>query len=158
MKPKFFYVDDDTAILVGANGTALAALLLNAADIVSVLKLPMPTVPMWVYLAGLLLAFAAKAIIQLQNGDIRQREKLQHGRDFVETARARQDLTPELKQQLEDTWQILDQQYAKLLKPHHGPPLNKWRAVFYFSSALCFVGATSILIYEASSLSPPVAG
>lgn len=158
MTPKYFYVDDDTAILVGANGSALAALLLNAANIVSELKLPMPAVPMWMYLAGLLLAFAAKAIIELQNSDVRQREKLQHGRDFIIEAQANPDITPEMADGIKTTWNLMEEQYGKLLKPQHGPMLDRWRALFYFSSALCFVIATSILIYQASKLSPSIGG
>ncbi len=158
MTPKFLYVEDDTAILVGANGTALAALLLNATDIVSVLKLPMPALPMWTYLVGLLLAFSAKAIIQIMNDDIRQREKLQQARDFYIEAQENPHLTPELAEQLQVGWRLVEQQHARLLKPHHGPRLDLWRAIFYFSSALCFVVATSLLVYQASKLVPIAEG
>lgn len=154
MTPKYFYLEDDTAILIAANGTALAALLVNVSDIVTALRLPSPTFQMWFYLCGLVFAFAAKAIIELINGDLRQREKLQYTRDFLIEARSNPALSPELEVQLQNTWNAMEEQHARLLKPEHGPSLDKWRALFYFSSALCFVVGTSTLIVLAGKIAP----
>jgi hypothetical protein len=156
MTPRYFYVEDDTAILIAANGTALAALLINAADIITNLRLPLPTFPMWVYLTGLVFAFGAKAVVQLMNDDIRQREKLQHARDFMIEAAKSPDLTPELNERLQSGWLSMEEHYSRLLKPVHGPRLDKLRAFLFLSSALCFLIATSTLIVVAGRIAPVV--
>jgi len=146
---KYFYVEDDTAVLFAANGTALTALLVGITDIVPLVKFLLPTYPMWLYFMGLIFAFLAKAMIQLINGDTLQREKLQNGRDVMIAASTEQDLPEEISAQLDATWKIIEAQHAKLLKPHHGPRIDKLRALFYFASAVCFLIATATLIHLA---------
>lgn len=152
MTIKYFYVEDDTAVLFAANGTALTALLVGITDIVPLVKFPLPTYPMWLYFLGLIFAFLAKAMIQLINGDTLQREKLQNGRDVLMAATKKNELPEELSAQFEASWKILEAQHAKLLKPHHGPRIDKLRALFFFLSAVCFLIATSTLIYLAGFL------
>jgi len=154
MTPKYFYVEDDTGALIAANGTALGALLLNVSEVLSSMKFALPTFPMWLYLAGLVFAFASKGIVQAINGDIRQREKLQYARDFVIDARESSQQDPELDSQLQDMWAAMEKQHARLLKPNHGPLLDRVRALSFFASALCFLVGTSTLIVLAGQLSP----
>lgn len=149
MTIKYFYVEDDTGVLFAANGTALTALLVGLTDIVPLVKFAIPTFPMWLYLFGLIFAFLSKGMIQLINGDGLQREKLQNARDVMMAAAKESDLSDEISDQLASTWKTMEIQHAKLLKPHHGPRLDKLRALFFFLSALCFLVATSTLIYLA---------
>lgn len=149
MQPKYFYIDDDTAVLFAANGTPLLAVMATITDIIPMSKISIPTFPMWIYLFGLVFAFIAKAMIQLMNDDIRQREKLQYGRDFTVEALGREDLPPEVKAQLDTGWIALEAQYAKLLKIHHVPMINNVRALSFYLSAICFLISTSTLIYLA---------
>lgn len=150
--PKYFYVEDDTAVLFAANGTALTALLVGISDVVPLLKSEMPTYPMWIYFIGLIFAFFAKMMIQLINGDIRQREKLQHARDFIIETRVNPEIDEALIAQLDESWRLTDLQYAKLLKQHHGPTIDKARAAFFLASAVCFLLATASLIDLAGKL------
>lgn len=154
MTIKYFYIEDDTAVLFAANGTALTALLVGVADVIPLINFPIPTYPMWLYFLGLIFAFLSKAMIQLTNGDILQREKLQNARDFMMQVTSKPDLPEELSSQFDTTWKIIETQHGKLLKPHHGPRIDKLRAIFFFLSALCFLIATSHLIYLAGYLTP----
>jgi hypothetical protein len=79
---KYFYIEDDTGVLFGANGSALTALLIAISGVVPLAKVTIPAGLMWVYLLGLVFAFLSKAMIQLTNDDTLQREKLQHMRDL----------------------------------------------------------------------------
>jgi hypothetical protein len=156
MTIKYYYVEDDTAVLFAGNGTALTALLVGITDLVSQLKFPIPTFPMWLYFVGLIFAFLSKAMIQLINGDIFQREKLQNARDVMMAAQKQPDLPEEVSAQIEATWKFMEERHRSLLKPQNGPFIDKLRALFFFLSALCFLFATSRLIYLAGFLTAEV--
>jgi hypothetical protein len=152
MSLKYFYIEDDTGTLFAANGTALTALLVGITNIVPLIKFPIPTLPMWLYFLGLIFAFFSKAMVQIMNEDTLQREKLQNARDFLVNTNEKNNLTLEMKNQLDDSWKYLDQQHKSLLKLSQIPLINKLRATFFFLSALCFLMATAQLIYLASVL------
>lgn len=152
MPIKYFYVEDDTAVLFAANGTALTALLVGIKDVIPLIKFQLPTYPMWLYFLGLIFAFLSKAMIQLINSDTLERERLQNARDLVLEGRARSDLTEEMSAQLDTLWSFADAAYAKLIKPQTAPRIAKLRALFFFLSSLCFLVATSALIYLAGFL------
>lgn len=149
MNPKFFYIEDDTAMLFASNGSALAALLVGLPDVLPLLDFPLPTYPMWLFFTGLFLAFGSKSVIQLQNEDMRQREKLQHSRDWVISTEANPDTPDELKVRLPEIWEKIAVQHSKLLKEKSGPALDRIRAVCFFLSGLCFLMGTGSLIYLA---------
>jgi hypothetical protein len=65
------------------NGTALTAVLAGASGLISENTIDVPTLPMWIYLAGLVFAFIAKSVIMAFNDDVKQREKSQAARDFL---------------------------------------------------------------------------
>lgn len=155
MPMKYFYVEDDTAILFAANGTALTAMLIGVKDVIPLIKFQLPTYPMWLYFLGLIFAFLSKAMIQLINSDTQQRERLQNIRDFVIESRAQPDLTEEISAGLDDTWAFAEAEYAKLIKRETAPRIAKLRAIFFFASSLCFLVATSALIYLAGFLATP---
>ena len=46
---KYFAIEDDTAILFGANGTALTAALAAIAGMISDIKFSLPIFPLWFY-------------------------------------------------------------------------------------------------------------
>lgn len=146
---QYFYIDDDTAVLFAANGTALTALLVGLPDIVPLMKIPLPTYPMWIYFGGLIFAFCAKLIIQLVNGDTRQREKLQAARTFLLAALEDQHLTTEQHDQLTEQWALIERRHSMLLQPRYGPFIDQARALFFFLSAICFLTGTASLIYLA---------
>jgi hypothetical protein len=152
MTMKYFYVEDDTAVLFAANGTALTVLLVGVTDIVPLVKFPIPTYPIWLYFFGLIFAFLSKAMIQLINGDILQREKLQNARDVMMAAEKQPDLPEQISAQLEAVWKFMEQRHKTLLKLEHGPRIDKLRALFFFLSSLSFLFATSKLIYLAGLL------
>lgn len=155
INPKFFYIEDDTAILFASNGTALAAILVGLPDVLPLIDFPLPTYPMWIYFLGLIFAFMSKSVIQVQNGDMRQREKLQANRDWIMSANENPDTTEEFKVQLQLLWEKLDKTHSKLLKEHHGPRLDKLRAIFFFVAGLCFLIGTASLISLASYAKAP---
>jgi hypothetical protein len=149
MNPKFFYIEDDTAMLFASNGTALAALLIGIPDILPLLDFPVPTYPMWLFFAGLFLAFGAKSVIQLQNEDTRQREKLQHARDWIMNTDANPDVDGDVKTQLPALWERLDARHKRLLSERQGRALDHVRAACYLLSGTCFLAGTGSLIYLA---------
>lgn len=152
MPIKYFYVEDDTAVLFAANGTALTALLVGIKDLIPLIKFQLPTYPIWLYFVGLIFAFLSKAMIQLINNDTLQRERLQDARDVVLEGKARSDLTEEMSAQLDAMWSFADAAYAKLIRPQTAPRIAKLRALFFFLSAMCFLVTTSALIYLAGVL------
>jgi hypothetical protein len=152
MSMKYHVVDDDTAVLFAGNGTALTALLIGVSNVMSLGNIPIPTASMWLYFLGLIFAFLSKAMIQLINGDIVEREKLNSMREFVIESGKNHDLTEELAQQYQETWNLLEKQHEALMKPHHGLRAAKFRAAFFFASSICFLIATSILIYQVGNL------
>lgn len=91
---------------------------------------------MWLYFGGPIAAFSAKSVIQLQNEDLRQREKLQHDRDWIIEARG-------------NPWEKLSQRHRKLLKEHNGQVLDRIRASAYLASGSCFLAATASIIHLA---------
>ncbi|MER8670443.1 hypothetical protein NKH45_25240 [Mesorhizobium sp. M1156] len=155
MAIKYFYVEDDTAVLFAANGTALTALLVGLKDIVPAITFPIPTFPIWLYLLGLIFAFLSKAMIQLINGDTLQRERLQNARDLLIAALKEPDLTEDISAQLDATWRWTEAEYMKLINLPNAPRIAKLRALFFFLSALCFLIATSVLIHLAGFLTTP---
>ncbi|MGV2099741.1 hypothetical protein [Rhizobium sp. 21-4511-3d] len=143
---KYFYVDDDTAILFGANGTALTAALAAAGGMISDVKFAIPTFPMWIYLLGLIFAFVSKMVITAYNGDTREREKSQSVRDFL--LEVRQD--PDFEATGIDwdaQWREMEERRKHLLGLHAANRLNGLRAYSFFASALCFLIATSSVIW-----------
>lgn len=155
MDPKFVYIEDDTTSFLAANGGALTALLVGLPDILPLVDFPLPTYPMWIYFLGLIFAFGAKSIIQIQNDDMRQREKLQNHRNWAITASESPDMTEELSKQLDAVWEKLAALHGRLLKEHHGPILDKARASFYFASGLSFLTATGSIIWLAGYAKTP---
>lgn len=151
---RFFYIDDDTAVLFAANGTALTALLVGLADIVPLIQFSLPTFPMWAYFSGLIFAFFAKMVIQLINTDMRKRENLQAIRTFLMEVDEDANAAEELKDQIAAQWALVDQQHRTLLQAHHGPRLDRIRALSFFLSAICFLIGTATLIYYAGFITP----
>jgi hypothetical protein len=155
MNPKFFRIEDDTATLFASNGTALVALLVGLPDILPLLDFPLPTYPMWLFFAGLLLAFGAKSVIQLQNEDMRQREKLQHSRDWIISTGENPETPDEIRARLPELWEKMTVQHSKLLKEQSGPILDRIRTVCFVLSGLCFLMGTGSLIYLAGFAKVP---
>lgn len=152
MTVRYFYVEDDTAVLFGANGTALTALLIGVTDFIPLAKFSIPTDPMWLYFLGLIFAFLAKGMIQLINDDTLQREKLQNMRDLVTSAQKETDLTQEISKQLDDMWNFMEARYKTLFSPQGVMRISHVRALFFLASALCFLIGTARLIYLAGFL------
>jgi hypothetical protein len=152
MTIKYFYVEDDSAVLFGANGTALTLLLVGIKDIVPMAKFSIPTDPLWLYFMGLIFAFLSKGMIQLLNDDTLQREKLQNMRDILTTAKNVPDLDKEISSQIDNNWKIMDVRYKSLFSPNNVLRIGKLRAIFFFASVVCFLIATSRLIHFASIL------
>jgi hypothetical protein len=144
---KFFNVEDDTAILFGANGTALTATLAAAAGLISDFKFPIPTFPMWIYFLGLIFAFGSKMVIMTYNGDIREREKSQATRDFLLEIKDDPNLSDALKADWGTHWKAMEERRKILLSVEVAERLNYWRALFFFASAICFLMATSSVIW-----------
>ncbi len=142
-------------MLFASNGTALAAILVGLPDVLPLIDFPLPTYPMWVYFLGLIFAFMSKSVIQIQNGDMRQREKLQAARDWIISVSESPDAAVELKGQLPAMWEKLDILHKKLLKEHHGPRLDKIRAFCFFAAGVCFLLGTASLIHLASYAKAP---
>jgi hypothetical protein len=143
---RYFYVDDDTAILFGANGTALTAALAAAGGMISNIKFAIPTFPMWIYLLGLIFAFISKIVIMTYNGDTREREKSQSVRDFLLEARQ----SPEFEATGIDwdaQWHAMEERRKVLLSLRAADRLNGLRAYSFFASALCFLISTSSVIW-----------
>lgn len=152
MTIKYFYIEDDTGVLFAANGTALTALMVGVTEIVPLIKFQFPTLPMWFYFVGLICAFVSKAMIQMTNSDTLQREKLQSARDTLMEAESKQNLPPEMKNELAKAWNQMAIQHSKLWKLEWFPRINLVRAIFFVFSALCFLIATAQLIYFAGFL------
>lgn len=154
--PKFFKVEDDTAILFGANGTALTASLVAVAGMISETKFSIPMYPIWIYFMGLVFGFCSKAVIMIYNGDIREREKGQAARDYLISIQAQ----PEIYEQFEDDchalWEATELKRKSLLTVKTAERLNYWRAAFFFASAICFIVATSGIILFISKQVAPV--
>ncbi|OWV68908.1 hypothetical protein ATY76_10390 [Rhizobium sp. R339] len=144
---KFFNVEDDTAILFGANGTALTASLAAVAGMISNIKFSIPTFPMWIYFLGLIFAFGSKMVIMAYNGDIREREKSQATRDFLLEIKDDPNLIDALKADWDIQWKTMEERRKVLLSPNVAERLNYWRALFFFASALCFLVGTSTIIW-----------
>ncbi|HEX8044471.1 hypothetical protein [Rhizobium sp.] len=153
---KYFYISDDTAILFGANGTALTATLAAVSGMISNVKFPIPTFPMWIYFLGLIFAFLAKAIIGIFNDDVREREKSQSVRDFIMEAMIDPHATDLLREQLSVQWIEMEDRRKILLKIATIDKLNKWRAIFFYISALCFLAGTSTIILFVGSKLPAI--
>jgi hypothetical protein len=152
MTIKYFYVEDDTAVLFAANGTALTVLLAGITNVVPLVKFSIPTYPMWLYFFGLIFAFLSKAMIQLINDDVMQREKQQNARDVMMAADKEAELPEEVVAQLDATWKLMEERRKSLLNLQNVLRIEKLRALFFFLSALCFLIATSSMIYLASFL------
>jgi len=121
---KFFYVEDDTAVLFGANGTALTASLAAVAGLLSDIKFPIPMFPLWAFFLGLIFAFLSKAIITICNGDMREREKSQSIRDFVMEVRADPATTEEQQQK----WMLFGPQWKRVGRSfYRSKQLDLWR-------------------------------
>lgn len=145
---KYFYVDDDTAILFGANGTGLTATLVATSGALSSTTISMPTFPMWCYLSGLVFAFASKSVIMLYNNDVKQRERSQSARDFLIEARAKHAGDEETLSILEFNWREMEKQRSSLLTVKMTNRLNLVRAYSFVFSALLFLfGTISIIVY-----------
>jgi len=151
MQTKFIYIEDDTAVLFAANGAPLLALIGAFADIVPLQKFSMPALAMWLYLFGLFFIFLSKIIIQAFNDDMRQRERLQNGRDILLENMARPDLPAEFLTQMEDGWKQLESFTAKLIDQKTTTSLAKWRAFFFLLSGICFIVASLSLVLAAGS-------
>ncbi|MDR7222479.1 hypothetical protein [Aminobacter aminovorans] len=151
---KFFYIEDDTAVLFGANGTALTASLAAVAGFISDIKFPIPTFPLWAFFLGLVFAFLSKAIITIYNGDVREREKGQSIRDFVMEVADDPNMTNDLRIEMNAVWAMMEDRRKKLLSLGAVYKLEKWRAVFYFGSAICFLLGTSSILLFVASISP----
>ena len=151
MQTKFIYIEDDTAVLFAANGTPLLAVMAAFADIVPLQKFSMPILSMWLYLFGLVFIFFSKMIIQWFNDDMRQRERLQNGRDILLETMSRDDLPDEFRLQTEEHWKVLEGYTATLLQTDTALRLSKWRAYCFFLSGICFLVSSLILIFAASS-------
>jgi hypothetical protein len=141
---RYFYIDDDTAVLFGANGTALTTALVGATGIISDVQIELPVFPLWSYLVGLVSAFISKAVINLFNDDVRAREKAQAARDFL--IDAMNEAPPSFRPQLEAQWAAITEQHSKLLTETAVTRLNMIRAVTYLISALCFLSGTASII------------
>ncbi|WP_245279815.1 hypothetical protein [Rhizobium leguminosarum] len=144
---KFFKVEDDTAILFGANGTALTASLAAVAGMISNIKFPIPTFPMWIYFLGLIFAFGSKMVIMIYNGDILEREKSQATRDFLLEIKDDPNLDDALKADWDTSWKMMDGRRKILLSIETAERMNYWRPLLFFASALCFLIATSSVIW-----------
>ncbi|ACI55587.1 hypothetical protein Rleg2_2312 [Rhizobium leguminosarum bv. trifolii WSM2304] len=144
---KFFKVEDDTAILFGANGTALTASLAAVAGMISNIKFPIPTFPMWIYFLGLIFAFGSKMVIMIYNGDILEREKSQATRDFLLEIKDDPNLDDALKADWDTSWKMMDGRRKILLSIETAERMNYWRSLLFFASALCFLIATSSVIW-----------
>jgi hypothetical protein len=149
---KYYYVNDDTAVLFAGNGTALTGLLVGITNLVPLIKFPIPTFPMWIYFFGLIFAFLSKAMIQLVNDDTFQREKMQNARDVLLAAEQTLQDSDDKTDQLEAAWKLIETQHSTLLNPQSGSRVAKFRALFFFLSAFCFLIATAMLIYFAGFL------
>lgn len=145
---KYFYVEDDTTILFGANGTALTAALAAVAGMISQVKLDIPTFPLWAYFFGLLFAFVSKSVIMIYNGDIREREKSQATRDFLMEVEGQKDALKREGFDWDDSWKAMIDRRKFLLTVKTAERLNYVRAYAFFASATCFVlGTGSILLF-----------
>lgn len=152
MQTKFIHIEDDTAVLFAANGTPLLAVMAAFADIVPLEQFSLPILPMWLYLLGLIFIFVSKIIIQTFNDDMRQRERLQNGRDiFLETL-SREDIPDDFRRQTEIQLESLNAFSDKLLKIKTVNALTRWRAICFLFSGICFLVSSFILIAEASSV------
>ncbi len=128
---KFFKVEDDTAILFGANGTALTATLAAVAGMIADVKFSIPVFPIWLYFLGLIFAFGSKAVIMLYNGDILEREKGQAVRDYVLEIKDDPELTEYMQRELDSLWKMMDEKRKRLLTVQSAERLNYWRAAFF---------------------------
>ncbi|MGO6815623.1 hypothetical protein ELI02_22400 [Rhizobium leguminosarum] len=144
---KFFNVEDDTAILFGANGTALTATLAAVAGMISDIKFSIPTFPMWIYFLGLIFAFGSKMVVMTYNGDIREREKSQAACDFLLEIKDDPNLPDAMKADWDTHWQAMEDRRKILLSLKAAERLNYWRALFFFASAICFLIGTSSIIW-----------
>ncbi|KSV75553.1 hypothetical protein N185_17075 [Sinorhizobium sp. GW3] len=144
---KFFNVEDDTAILFGANGTALTAALAAVAGMLSEVKFSIPIFPMWIYFLGLIFAFGSKIVIMIYNGDIRERERSQAARDFLIEIQADPNLNDSLKADFAVQWKVMEERRKFLLNVTVAERLNYWRVLFFFASALCFLTGTSSILW-----------
>ncbi|CAM5771132.1 hypothetical protein [Mesorhizobium amorphae] len=155
---RYFYIEDNTAILFGANGTALTASLAAMAGLISEVKFPLPVFPLWAYFAGLVCAFLCKMIIESFNGDVREREKSQSIRDFVMEVSADKSIPEEHKPDLDALWTTMEQRRNLLLTESMTKKLDRWRLLLFAASALCFlVGTSSILVFVGSHTQPETA-
>jgi hypothetical protein len=148
---KVLYIEDDTGVLFGANGSALTALLIGISGVVPLAKVSIPAGVMWVYLLGIVFAFLSKAMIQLINDDTSQREKLQHMLDLLIAARNEPNITAELSSQIGVNWRSMDARYQTLFSPNRAACINRLRALFFFLSAFCFLISTARLVFFAEA-------
>jgi hypothetical protein len=151
---KYFYIEDDTAVLFGANGTALTAVLAGASGLVSENKIDMPTLPMWMFLIGLVFAFIAKSVIMAFNDNVKQREKSQAVRDFLMEARKENEGNDAALKEIDAQWLIMESQRKLLLSAKMITALNWVRACTFFAAAICFlIGTSSIILFVSSRAS-----
>ncbi|TCL96103.1 hypothetical protein C8J38_101456 [Rhizobium sp. PP-WC-2G-219] len=148
---KYFVIEDDTAILFGANGTALTAALAAIAGMISDIKFSLPIYPLWFYFLGLIFAFVSKSIIALVNSDTRERERSQSVRDFLMEVRSDPNTPDDFMPEWDKLWSQMEAQRRLLLTPEFAQRLPYWRAYSFWASAFCFlVGTASIIIFVGS--------
>ncbi len=144
---KYFYVEDDTAILFGANGTALTATLAAVAGMISDIKFAIPTFPLWAYFAGLIFAFISKSVIMIYNGDVKEREKSQAVRDFLLEALPEKEALAKEGVDWDKEWADMVERRKTLLSLKTTYRLNYVRAYAFFASAICFVLGTGSILW-----------
>lgn len=151
MDTKFIHIEDDTGILFAANGTPLLAVMAGFTDILPIAKFHLPILSVWLYFFGLIFIFFSKIIIQTFNDDMRQRERLQNGRNILLENLSRDDIPEELRNKFEENWNALDKYTETLVQEKMTAALARWRAIFFLLSGFCFLISSFILILSASA-------
>ena len=148
---KYFYIEDDTGALLGANGTALTAALAAMAGLVSEVKFAIPTLPLWLYFLGLATAFVSKYVISVFNNDVRERERSQFMRDFHSEAQSEGHAS---ESDLAGLWARMEAHRMTLLSERMVILLTKARAYSFVASMICFLVATALVIAFIGSKMP----
>ena len=152
MTQKFFYIDDNTAVLIAANGSPLLVFITAIKDLIELEGISSLIPALWIYFAGLIFAFCCKPVIEFINDDTKEREKLQYGRNLAIETLKTENLPDEIRRQAEETLVMVEHRYTKLLKPTNASKPAHLRAWFFALSCICFLVATAMLISAAAEV------
>lgn len=147
VNPEHTPVEDYSALLFKANGTALTVSIVAISNIIPTQDFSFPIWPSAIYFAGLILAFGVHWLTVAQNTDIRRRQQRAYVASILAEKSEQAEQHDVLKLQIEKISSELDRQEKHMFTVEQVVRLQARSSMFYWASAFCFLIGTGLALW-----------